>query len=144
MSFLYWLAVGIVIAVGIYASVFGNLFPYFLLIALVMAIVGIWQPGIKGAWALLVGFGGLPAALLSVNLLTQFFQSDWSCSRIVFGNSSGSYGYGSVSSTGEVESTMCSSISGQLILLIMVLWAIALSGVLLRSLLRARFQSDGS
>lgn len=47
VSFLYWLAVGIVVVVGIYASVFGNLFPYFLLIALVMAVVGIWQPGIK-------------------------------------------------------------------------------------------------
>jgi hypothetical protein len=35
-------------------------FP-FVVVGLIMAVVGVWKPGIGGAWAILIGFGGLPA-----------------------------------------------------------------------------------
>lgn len=120
----YWLAVGMLAVVGIYASVFGNLFPYILLAALVMAIVGVWQPGIRYSWAALAGFGMLPALFLSSSLLEQVFRADWSCSEVSF-QPGETVGYGGSSE----EEVVCATIPGQLILASVVFCAITLFGV---------------
>ncbi len=66
---IYWILVGVLTSVGVYASVFGNLFPYFLLAALVMAVLGAWRPGARYSWGALVGFGGLPALVFLANII---------------------------------------------------------------------------
>jgi len=37
---IYWIVVGVLMIVGVYTSVFGNLPPYFLLVALAMVMIG--------------------------------------------------------------------------------------------------------
>jgi hypothetical protein len=36
-------------------------FSFIVVVGLVMALVGVWRPGLSGAWGFLAGFGGLPA-----------------------------------------------------------------------------------
>lgn len=137
---IYWIAVGVLAVVGIYASVFGNLSPYILLAALVMSIVGVWRPGIRYSWAALAGFGVLLALFLSSSLLEQVFRADWSCSEVSF-QPGETVGYGGSSE----EEVVCTTIPGQLIVASVVFWAITLFGVvvLLYLLRHAHPRADG-
>jgi len=56
---LYWIAAGAMMGFGVIGLMTIG-FP-FVVIGLVMTLVGVWRPGLGGAWGLLVGFGGLPA-----------------------------------------------------------------------------------
>lgn len=135
----YWIAVGVLTIVGIYLSVLYNSPPYFFWAALVLAVIGAWWPGPRYSWAALVGFGVLPALLLSLNLLVQVVQADWSCSQISFrpGRSSA---YGGPSG----ETVYCTTIPAQLIVTVAVFWAVTLLGVvaLLYVVRRARPRAD--
>ena len=110
---------------GIYFSVLYNSLPYFFWAALVLAVRGVWWPGPRYSWAALVGFGVLPALLLSLNLLGQVVQANWTCSQISF-RPGRSQGYGDPS-TGET--VYCSTIPAQLIVTVAVFWAMTLLGV---------------
>ncbi len=108
---IWWAAVGMLAIIGVYLSVFGNLPPYLLLVALAMSTFGAWKPGFRYSWAALIGFGALPALLLSSSLLEQMVRTDWSCSQISF---SANEGYGYIDSSGE--EVLCATIPGQLFL----------------------------
>lgn len=135
----YWIIVGVLTIVGIYFSVLYNSPPYFFLAALVLAVVGAWWPGPRYSCVALVGFGLLPALLLSLNLLGEVVRADWSCSKISFRPGGGSV-YGSSSG----ESMYCATIPGQLIVTVGVFWAITLlgAGALLLLLRRGRPHAD--
>ena len=135
----YWIVVGVLTIVGIYLSVLYNSPPYFFWAALVLAVLGVWWPGPRYSWLALVGFGLLPALLLSLNLFGQIAQADWSCSKISF-QSGRSSAYGGPSG----ETVYCTTIPGQLIVAVAVFWIITLLGavVLLYILRRARPQAD--
>ena len=135
----YWIFVGVLTIVGIYLSVLYNSPPYFFLAALVLTVFGAWWPGPRYSWVALVGFGGLPAILLSANLLGQVIQADWSCSKISF-RPGENYGYGSSSG----ETVYCSTIPGQLFVAMALFWAISLLGTvaLVFLLRRHRPQAD--
>ena len=137
---IYWIVVGTLVAVGACAMVFGNLFPYFLLIALAMMVIGAWQPGLRYSWAASVGLLTLPALALSWSLLEQLFQADWSCSEISFlPGETVQYGGGP-----SGEEVLCTTIPGQLIVASAVLWAGPLIGaaILLYLLWHARSHED--
>lgn len=135
----YWILVGVLTIVGIYFSVLYNSPAYFFWAALVLAVLGVWWPGPRYSWVALVGFGLLPALLLSLNLLAQVAQADWSCSKISF-QPGRSTAYGGPSG----ETVYCTTIPAQLIVTVAVFWAITLLGVvaLLLLLRRARPRAD--
>jgi hypothetical protein len=64
---LYWMATGAVIGFGLIGLMTIG-FPY-LVAGLVMALVGLWRPGRGGAWSLLLGIGGLPALVFLSHLV---------------------------------------------------------------------------
>lgn len=41
----------------------------FLILGLIMAVVGVWRPGIGGVWGVLIGFGGLPALVFLSHII---------------------------------------------------------------------------
>lgn len=121
---LYWGLVGLLTIVGVYLSVLYDSPPYFFLAVLVLAVSGVWWPGPGQSWAALISFGGLPALLLSLNLLAQIVQADWSCSKVSF-QPGRSYGYADPA-TGE--SAYCATIPGQLIVTTAVFLGITFFG----------------
>lgn len=135
---IYWIVVGVLTVAGIYVSVFGTLFPLLLVVALAMGLFGAWQPGFRYSWAALIGFGLLPALLLSSNLLVQVLGADWSCSEISF-QPGETVAYGGGSSEEEV---LCATVPGQLIVASAVFWAMVLFGVAMLYF-QARIRPDG-
>ena len=83
--------------------------------------------GPRNVWALLIGFGDLPAAWLTFTLLKQASRVTWSCSSVSFEPSGEVYGYGG----SGIEAVICESIPGQLIVAAAVFWGITLLGLLL-------------
>jgi hypothetical protein len=135
----YWIVVGVLTIVATYFSVLYNSPPYFFWAALVLAVLGVRWPGPRYSWVALVGFGLLPALLLSLNLFGQIAQADWSCSKISF-QASRSSSYGGPSG----ETVYCTTIPGQLIVAVAAFWTITLLGVvaLLYILRRSRPHAD--
>jgi hypothetical protein len=70
---LYWLLTGALIGFGVIA-ILSIGFP-FLLLGLILIAVGANRLGGAGLWALLVGFGGLPAAIL----MWDITSAPWAC-----------------------------------------------------------------
>lgn len=135
---IYWIVVGVFAIAGIYVSVFGNLLPPLLVVALAMGLVGAWRPGFRYSWAALIGFGLLPALFLSSNLLMQVLSADWSCSEVSFQpGETVAYGGG----TSE-EDVVCTTIPGQLIVASAVFCAVVLFGVA-ALYFQARVNPDG-
>jgi hypothetical protein len=83
---------------------------------------------LEGVWAFPVGFGGLPALVMSANLLAHASQITWSCSRISFGNEAVSYGY----VTPNGQEIVCETFPGHFIVIALAFWGIALLGFALR------------
>lgn len=123
----YWVLVGALMVPALY---FTLLYPgpaYLLLIPISMGLVGVLSIGLRDVWALLIGFGGLPAVWLTVTLLQQAFRITWSCSSISFDSSGEAYGYGG----SGVEEVVCETMPAQLIVVAAVFWGIALLGLVL-------------
>jgi hypothetical protein len=104
-------------------------FP-FLLAGLAVLVFAILKAGARGAWAGVVGFGGVPALVLLANVATDLLTADWSCSSVSWGNS----GYGSGSLAGGEESITCTTIPGSYIVLLAMFGSIASVGAALRLL----------
>jgi hypothetical protein len=105
-------------------------FP-FVVVGLIMAVVGLWRPGIGGAWGFLIGFGGLPALVFLSHIvegirtaLNPYCSGDIHSGQIVL-----QPGEGPVS---------CSYIPFSYYVMFAISLTIALSGIALYLLLRAR------
>ena len=123
----YWVLVGAPVVPALYFTLFYPGPAYLLLIPIAMGIVGVLLTGLRNVWALLIGFGGLPAAWLTFTLLQQASRMTWSCSSGSFEPSGEAYGYGG----SGIEAVICESIPGQLIVAAAVFWGITLIGLLL-------------
>jgi len=104
-------------------------FP-FVVVGLAMAVVGVWKPGIGGAWGILIGFGGLPA-LVFLSHIVQGVRTALNpyCAQL------GGPGTPIPPPVGPVE---CAFIPGSYYVMFAIFTAIALLGVALEFLLRAR------
>ncbi len=125
----YWVMVGALVVPTLYFTFFYPLPAYLVLVPMVMGIIGVLLAGLRNVWALLIGFGGLPAVWLTLALLQEASQLTWSCSSISFEPSVEGYGYGSSGPSGE--EVMCGTISGQLIVTAVIFWGIMLLGLVL-------------
>jgi hypothetical protein len=74
--------VGALVMPALYFTLFFPGPAYLLLIRLTMGLIGVLLAGLRDVWALLVGFGGLPAVWLTVTLLQQASRMTWSCSNL--------------------------------------------------------------
>ena len=90
----YWVLVGAPVVPALYFTLFYPGPAYLLLIPIAMGIVGVLLTGLRNVWALLIGFGGLPAAWLTFTLPQQASRMTWSCSSVSFEPSGAAYGYG--------------------------------------------------
>lgn len=97
----YWAMVGAPILPLLYLAFFYPVPPYLLLIPVAMGLLGVLLAGIRNLWALLIGFGGFPAAWLTLTLLQGASRLTWSCSGVSFEPSGEAYGYGSSGPGGE-------------------------------------------
>jgi hypothetical protein len=82
VSAAYWVMVGALVMPALYFTLFFPGPAYLLLIRLTMGLIGVLLAGLRDVWALLVGFGGLPAVWLTVTLLQQASRMTWSCSNL--------------------------------------------------------------
>lgn len=96
-----------------------------LLAGAVMLVMGLLKMGIRGSWAAVVGFGGVPALVFLANVAGAFFTGDSSCSAIVWGNSES----GSMTLSPGEESITCNAVPGSYVVLLGIFAFIALSGV---------------
>jgi len=67
-AILYWLITGALLGIG-FISILSIGLPL-LLIGLVLLITGLIRLRVRNLWALLVGFGGLPALVLILDIVT--------------------------------------------------------------------------
>ena len=123
----YWVLVGALVAPTLYFTFFYPVPPYLLLIPIAMGITGVLLTGLRNVWALLIGFGGLPAVWLTLTLLQEASRLTWSCSSISFEPSVEAYGYGSSGPNGE--EVTCATISGQSIVTAVAFWGIMRPGL---------------
>jgi hypothetical protein len=123
----YWVLVGALVAPALYFTLFYPGPAYLLMIPIAMGLVGVLLAGLRNVWALLIGFGGLPALVLTWHLLTDALRIDWSCSSITFGNVHTGYGYAAPNG----EQVICETIPGQFIVMAAVFWGITVFGFVL-------------
>jgi hypothetical protein len=123
----YWVLIGALMVPVLYFTLFYPVPPYLLLIPITMGAIGVLLSGFRNIWALLIGFGGFPAAWLNLTLVHEASRLTWSCSRISFEPSGEAYG----SSGPSGEEVICGMISGQYIVMALIFWVIMLLGVAL-------------
>jgi hypothetical protein len=125
---LYWVATGAVMGFGLIGLMTIG-FP-FVVVGLAMAVVGVWKPGIGGAWCILIGFGGLPA-LVFLSHIVQGVRTALNpyCAQ------PGGPSTPIPPAAGPVE---CAFIPGSYYVMFAIFTAIALLGVALELLLRTR------
>jgi hypothetical protein len=103
----------------------------FLVLGTVMAVAGLLHFHARGSWAFPVGFGGLPALLLTVNMVRDILRSDWSCSSFFASdNGASGSGSGSVSVGPGGEEVICTIIPGSYLIMALMFWGIVLFGLL--------------
>jgi hypothetical protein len=123
---LYWFVVGLLALHALYVSV-GESRPWpGLLVPVALALLGAVWPGLGRSGAALVVFGLYPALLITGAVLGQVFSSDWSCSTVAFDGISNPNGGRAVG-----MSAGCTTVSIDLILFALLLWATALLGAAL-------------
>ncbi len=125
---LYWATTGALVGFGL-IGLMSIGFPV-VVAGLVMAVAGVWRPGIGGAWGFLIGFGGLPALVLLLNIVEGARTAlnpycAWQ----------GGPGTPIPPGAGPVE---CAFIPGSYYVMFAIFSAVALLGVALGLLLRAR------
>jgi hypothetical protein len=126
-GFLYWLVAGAVVGFGLIGLMTIG-YP-FLIAGMILCVVGLWRPGIGGSWAFLIGLGGLPA-LFFLRHITDAALNPYCLEDL---NSPG------ISVPPSAGTVSCSYAPASYY----ALFAIALSGVALYLLLRARSR-DGA
>jgi hypothetical protein len=104
-------------------------FP-FVVVGLVMALVGVWRPGVGGVWSFLIGFGGLPALVFLLHIVEGAKTAlNPYCAQ------PGDPGTPIPPGAGPVE---CAFIPGSYYVMFAIFAAIALLGVALELLVRTR------
>jgi hypothetical protein len=124
---LYWVATGALMGFGLIGLMTIG-FP-FVVVGLIMAVVGVWKPGIGGAWGILVGFGGLPALVFLSHIAADV--------RTALNPYCDQQGPATPMPppAGPVE---CAFVPGSYYVMFVIFTAVALVGVALGLLLRAR------
>lgn len=124
---LYWVATGAVMGFGLIGLMTIG-FP-FLVVGLILAVVGLWRPGVGEVWGLLIGLGGLPA-LVFLSHIVQGIRTALNpfCAQQDPGSPI-------PPPAGPVE---CAFIPGSYYVMFAISLAIALSGIGLYLLLRTR------
>ena len=123
---LYWFVVGFLALFALYVSVAGNRPWPGLLVPAALAVSGAWWPGLRHSGVALIAFGVYPALLITGAVLGQVSSMDWSCSELAFDGISNPNGGTSIGG-----SVGCTTVSIDLILFGLGLWAMALLGALL-------------
>lgn len=122
----YWVVVALLTLFAVYVAVAeSRLWPGVLVPAALIPL-GLWWPGFKYAGIGLVVFGAYPALLITTAVLRQVGSTDWSCSTVDFdgiSNPNGGYSIGG--------SAGCTTVSIDLILFGLCLWAVVLLGAVL-------------
>ncbi len=126
IGIVYWLVVGLLILFALYVSVAGNGISFWLVVPVILSIFGAWWPGLGYSGAALIVFGAYPALLITRAVLLQIYSSDWSCSTVAFDGISNPNGGVAVGG-----SAGCTTVSIDLISLMLVLWTVALLGAVL-------------
>lgn len=118
---LYWMVTGALMGFGFIGLMSIGL-P-FLVLGTVMAVAGPFLFHTRGSWAFPVGFGRLPALLLTFNMVRDILRSDWSCSSF-FASDNGASGSasGSVSAGPGREEVFCTTIPGSYLFVALVFW----------------------
>lgn len=119
--------VGAIVVPALYFTLFYPGPAYLLLIPIALGLIAALSVGFRNAWALLIGFGGLPAAWLTFTLLQQASRLTWSCSGVSFESPGEAYGYGG----SGAEEAVCATIPAQLIVAAASFWGITLLGLAL-------------
>ncbi|HET7479996.1 MAG TPA: hypothetical protein VFJ72_10835, partial [Rubrobacteraceae bacterium] len=100
-----------------------------------MALVGVWKPGISGVWAVLIGFGGLPALFFLSHMVdTARSAANPYCNNV-------GPNAGEITIPPGVRMVECSSIPASYYVMFAVFAGIMLLGVFLGFLRRARSHS---
>ncbi len=123
---LYWFLVGFLALNALYVSFAEGRLWSGLLIPAALALLGAWWPGLRYSGAALIAFGMYPALLITGAVLGQIFSSDWSCSEVAFDGISNPNGGRSIGG-----SAGCTTVSIELILFGLGLWAMTLLGAVL-------------
>ena len=123
---LYWSLVGFLALNALYVSVGESRLWSGSWIPVALALLGALWPGFGYSGAALITFGLYPALLITGAVLGQIFSSDWSCSTVAFDGISNPNGGRAVG-----MSAGCTTVSIDLILLALLLWATALLGAAL-------------
>jgi hypothetical protein len=123
---LFWFSIGLLALTALYVSVGENRLWLGLLVPVALALFGAWWPGLGYSGMALVAFGVYPALLITRAVLLQVFSSDWSCSTVGFDGISNPNGGMAIG-----MSAGCTTISIDLILFGLLLWATALLGAAL-------------
>lgn len=123
---LYWFLVGSLALFALYVSFAEGRLWSGLSIPAALALFGAWWPGLGYSGAALIAFGMYPALLITGAVLGQIFSSNWSCSEVAFDGISNPNGGTSIGG-----SAGCTTVSIELILFALFLWAITLLGAVL-------------
>jgi hypothetical protein len=65
----YWVLAGALVVPATYFTLLYDAPAYLLLVPIALRLLGLLLAGLRSVWALLIGFGGLPAAWLTSTLL---------------------------------------------------------------------------
>jgi hypothetical protein len=123
---LYWFVVGLLALNALYVSVGESRLWPGLVVPVALALLGAMWPGLGYSGAALIAFGLYPALLITGAVLGQVFSSDWSCATVAFDGISNPNGGRAVG-----MSASCTTVSIDLILFALLLWATALLGAAL-------------
>jgi hypothetical protein len=130
---LYWVATGAVMGFGLIGLMTIG-FP-FVVIGLVMAVVGVWRPGISGARGFLIGFGGLPSLVFLLHIAQGI--------RTALNPYCAQPGGPDTTMPPPAGPVECAFIPGSYYVMFAVFTIVALLGVALELLPRARSRAEG-
>jgi hypothetical protein len=123
----YWLVAALLALNAIYVSVAESRLWPGLLVPAALLLLGLWLPGLRKYSGIgLIVFGTYPALLITRGVLSQVVSTDWSCSTVAFDGISNPNGGSAIGG-----SAGCTTVSIDLILFGVCLWAVALLGVFL-------------
>jgi hypothetical protein len=122
----YWLVVALLTLNAIYVSFAESRLWSGLLVPATLVLLGLWWPGLGYFGVGLIVFSAYPALLVTREVLRQVVSTDWSCSTVAFdgiSNPNGGHAIGG--------SAGCTTVSIDLILFVLCMWAVALLGAFL-------------